>query len=137
MTTDSDMMARTAVQITRAAPLFDQLVNVLLPHRHDEIAGWSAAEGGKRDPTAAELSALRERLDGYFPEFSRLYLTLLRQHLGPNLPVVLAALSNEFVQTYFRALASMEPELISALQKLADKMALETPAGSDRSGFAA
>lgn len=137
MTTNKDMMARTAVQLTRAAPLFDHLVNVLLPQRPDASAGSPTPEGARQDPTAAELSAVRERLDGYFPEFSQLYLTLLRQHVGPDLPAVLAALSNELVQTYFRAVAAMESELIAALQKLGEKMARETPVGSAPPGVAA
>jgi hypothetical protein len=129
MMTDIEMTSRTAVQITRAAPLFDHLVDMLLldsaPH----------PKGGADDQ--AGLSAVREQLDGHFPEFRRMYFTLLRKHVGPSLPLVLAALNDELVQRYFRALKSMEPDLMAGLQKLAEKMAEVTVPRAQRQGIAA
>jgi hypothetical protein len=129
MMTDIEMTSRAAVQITRAAPLFDHLVDMLLED--------SAAHAHGQATDQAPLSALREQLDGHFPEFRRMYFTLLRKHVGPSLPLVLAALNDELVQRYFRALKSMEPDLMAGLQKLAEKMAEVSAPGAQRQGIAA
>jgi hypothetical protein len=124
MMTDFDSAACAAVQITRAAPLFDQLVDVLLSHA--ALAGYSSntADGAARQ---ARLRATRERLDAYYSDFQTLYFDLLSKHLGEQLPAVLDALSNDLVQAYLKAQKSMEHELIGDLQRLAEKMAAVVP----------
>jgi hypothetical protein len=129
MMTDIEMTSRAAVQITRAAPLFDHLVDMLLED--------SVAHSHGQPTDQARLSALREQLDAHFPEFRRMYFTLLRKHVGPSLPLVLAALNDELVQRYFRALKSMEPDLMAGLQKLSEQMAEVTAPGAERQGIAA
>jgi hypothetical protein len=129
MMTDIEMTSRTAVQITRAAPLFDHLVDTLLQES-------TLPEHGQASDQAMQ-SALREQLDGHFPEFRRLYFTLLRKHVGPSLPLVLSALNDELVQRYFKALKAMEPDLMAGLQQLARKMAEVSVPGAWRDGIAA
>ena len=76
-------------------------------------------------PGEASQAELRERLDAFFPEFRQLYGGLLVKHIGPErLPEVLAALDDEAVQLYFRALQAMEPELVGGLQSLSKRMAV-------------
>jgi hypothetical protein len=107
----NEVSAGAAVQITRAAPMFDHLVEAVLAERTPE--GKPAVAGG----------ALRERLDWFFPEFRELYFQLLREHLGADLTRVLSALSDDSVQLYFRSLQSMQPELRERLQRLGQRMA--------------
>jgi hypothetical protein len=119
-TTNIVATAEAAVQVTRAAPLFDRLADTMvarvedrLPERHDESL------------RAQALRALRERLDAFYPEFRMLYGGLLVKHLGPEqAPRVLAALEDDSVQHYFRAVHEMQPELWGGLERLADRMAL-------------
>jgi hypothetical protein len=119
MKTDFDSAARAAVQITRAAPLFDQLVDVLLSH-----AALAACASNPKDGAAhqARLRATRDRLDAHYSEFQGLYFQLLRKYIGERLPAVLDALNNDLVQVYIKAQKSMEHELISELERLAEKM---------------
>ncbi|HEU4583624.1 MAG TPA: hypothetical protein VFS67_35440 [Polyangiaceae bacterium] len=119
-TTNIVATAEAAVQVTRAAPLFDRLADTMvarvedrLPERHDESL------------RAQALRALRERLDAFYPEFRMLYGGLLVKHLGAEqAPRVLAALEDDSVQHYFRAVHEMQSELWGGLERLADRMAL-------------
>ena len=112
--TQDDALEGLAVRLTRAAPLFDRLVEHVL--------------AGSDPPPAlgvAEQRGAREFLDRFFPEFRRMYGQLLVQHLGPSdAQRSLAALDQEPVQQYFRALQSMEAELCAGLNQLGEKMAL-------------
>jgi hypothetical protein len=120
MTHLPDTSARTAVQITRAAPLFDRLAEAVIEHHASLEASQRGAALGSR--ANARLDALRERLDWFFPQFRDLYFTLLHQHIGPDLPAVLHALNDESVQRYLRALEAMRPSLLRALQQLGREM---------------
>lgn len=112
MAQDLEDMARAAVQLTRAAPLFDRLVDHVLAE-----PSLFAPRGAAEDP------ALRECLDRFFPEFRRLYGRLLLEHLGPSdAPAVLSALKQESVQRYLRALRDMEPQLCAGLNELGEAM---------------
>ena len=119
-TTNIVATAEAAVQVTRAAPLFDRLADTMvarvedrLPERHDESL------------RAQALRALRERLDAFYPEFRMLYGGLLVKQLGAEqAPRVLAALEDDSVQHYFRAVHEMQSELWGGLERLADRMAL-------------
>jgi hypothetical protein len=115
MDADLDVSARAVVRITRVAPLFDRLAEGIIARLPYEDDGDVALD-------ADDLAAIREKIDGLFPEFRRLYLSLLRKHLGAELPVVLAALEHEAVQRYFKAMQSMENELILELNRLGQKM---------------
>jgi hypothetical protein len=115
---DIDHLPRMAVQVTRAARLFDGVASALLPQQPRPgatIPGYGCE--------SVERSQLRERLDQFFPEYRQLYFDMLQRRLGSSLPAVLAALNNELIQSYFRALESMERELIHELQQLAQRMA--------------
>jgi hypothetical protein len=113
-----DPSARTAIQITRAAPLFDRLAEAVVEHR----SSLEASQRGQGSAAPPQLHVLRERLDWFFPQFRDLYLNLLRQHIGPDLPAVLRALNDESVQRYLRALQAMQPALSHALQQLGREM---------------
>ena len=119
MTPLVNVCPQTAIQITRAAPLFDRLVGAVVEHRASlatqQRAGGSLGTGSERD-------VLRERLDWFFPKFRDLYFKLLRQHVGSELPEVLAALSDETIQRYLRALESMQPALLHCLEQLGQEM---------------
>jgi hypothetical protein len=120
--------AEAAVQVTRAAPLFDRLADTLVARIRERLEGrWESDTGS----TLAELRALRERLDAFFPEFRMLYGGLLVKHLGPEqAPHVIAALEEDSVQRYFRALQDMQAELLGGLERLADRMALAAQLGA-------
>jgi hypothetical protein len=110
---------QTAIQITRAAPLFDRLAGAVLEHRAT-LATQQRAGGS--DCSGSEPHVLRERLDWFFPKFRDLYFNLLRQHVGSDLPEVLAALNDEPIQRYLRALESMQPALLHCLEQLGQEM---------------
>ncbi|HEU4576706.1 MAG TPA: hypothetical protein VFS67_00530 [Polyangiaceae bacterium] len=129
MTAICDVSARAAIQITRAAPLFDRLVDAVLDHRTSRVSTRPAAAG--HDP--AQLVALRERLDWFFPQFRDLYFELLREQLGSDLSSVLGALKEEQVQRFLRALESMRPALLCGMQRLGREMSNALEA----SGFSA
>lgn len=113
-------VADAAVQITRAAPLFDRLADHLVAQLRESYAQEDAEQALAQ---RADLGALREKLDAFFPEFRRLYGGLLVKHLGPErAPRVIAALNDESVQLYFRAVQSMEAELQRALERLGERM---------------
>jgi hypothetical protein len=121
-TTNIGASAEAAVQVTRAAPLFDRLADTLVARTSDRIRNRQQTDEVSKH---AELRALRERLDAFFPEFRLLYGSLLVKHLGTEqAPRVLAALEDDCVQRYFRALQDMQAELLGGLERLADRMAL-------------
>lgn len=121
MKANSHSAAEAAVQVTRAAPLFDRLADNLV----SQVDANLPSQGPGLPPErGSQLASLREQLDGFFPEFRQLYGGLLLKHIGEErAPVVLAALSDETIQVYFRALKAMEPELIGGLQRLHERMA--------------
>lgn len=124
MTPIPDVSARAAIQITRAAPLFDHLVDAVLEHYTSRTPTRPAAAGNvlaKNDPIP--LAALRERLDWFFPQFRDLYFELLREQLGRDLSLVLGALQDERVQRFLRALETMRPALLRSMQQLGREMA--------------
>jgi hypothetical protein len=135
MTPIADVSARAAIQITRAAPLFDRLVDAVLEH-HTSRARTSPAGAGSAARNAVRLDALRERLDWFFPQFRELYFERLREQLGPDLSPVLGALQDERVQCFLRALETMRPALLHSLQQLGREMtnALEASQVSACSG---
>jgi|SRR6185295_19792627 len=114
--------AQTAIQITRAAPLFDRLAHQVVEHRVSLELSQRGTPGGSR--ANVQVDALRERLDWFFPQFRDLYFNLLRQHIGPDLPAVLRALNDESVQRYLRALEAMRPALLHALLQLGQQMSI-------------
>jgi len=140
MTPIADVSARAAIQITRAAPLFDRLVDAVLEHRTSRATTRPAAATPLAQNDPAQLDALRERLDWFFPQFRDLYFELLREQLGADLSPVLSAMKDERVQRFLRALDTMRPALLCSLQQLGREMtnALEASSaarrGSERAG---
>jgi hypothetical protein len=119
MTPLVDITPHTAIQITRAAPLFDRLAGAVVEHR-STLSKHRMAAGSARNESEHDL--LRERLDWFFPKFRDLYFNLLRQHVGADLPEILAVLSDERIQQYLRALESMQPALLHCLEQLGREM---------------
>jgi hypothetical protein len=108
------------VQLTRAAHVFDDLANGL-------IQGLRIAMNVPQNAGAdveREFGQLREQLDEYFPEFQEIYGSTLVEHFGVNsTDRVLAALSGEGVQAYFRKCFEIDCDFVAALPQLADEMA--------------
>jgi hypothetical protein len=119
MTPRPHVCAQTAVQITRAAPLFDRLADAVVEH-HSSLPTHRIADGAICSGSAQ--TTLRERLDWFFPKFRDLYFNLLQQHVGSELSEVLTALSDETIQRYLRALESMQPALLHCLEQLGEEM---------------
>jgi hypothetical protein len=136
MTPITDVSARAAIQITRAAPLFDRLVDAVLEHRTSRATTSPAAANPLAQADPAQLDALRERLDWFFPQFRDLYFELLREQFGTDLSLVLGALKEERVQRFLRALDTMRPALLRGMQQLGREMtnALEASSVSACSG---
>jgi hypothetical protein len=115
----ADNHAALAVQLTRAATIFDGIANGL-------IAQVRRAAGVPElaDPeTEQELARLRAQLDELYPEYQQLFGGLLLDHIGrEHAPSVLAALHAEPIQEYFRAVPRMHAELQSLLVELAQRM---------------
>jgi hypothetical protein len=126
MTAALDVCSLTAIQIVRVAPLFDRLVDAVLDQRTSRLPS-------RRAPAAqdcAQLNALRERLDWFFPRFRDLYFDLLRAQLGSDLSSVLGALQDEDVQRFLRAVETLHPELQRRMQQLGSEMAAALDASS-------
>ena len=108
------------VQLTRAAHVFDDLANGL-------IQGLRIAMNVPQNAGADvehEFGHLREQLDEYFPEFQEIYGSTLVEHFGVNsTDRVLAALSGDAVQSYFRKCFEIDCDFVAALPQLADEMA--------------
>ena len=111
--------AAQAVQLTRAATIFDGIANGL-------IAQVRRAAGVPERAAPAieqELGRLRAQLDELYPEYQQLFGGLLLDHIGrEHAPSVLAALRAEPIQEYFRAVPRMDAELQSLLVELAQRM---------------
>lgn len=121
-TTNIVATAEAAVQVTRAAPIFDRLAATMVARVEDRL---QRREQNDESLRVQALRALRERLDAFYPEFRMLYGGLLVKHLGTEqAPQVLAALEDDSVQHYFRALHEMQSELWGGLERLADRMAM-------------
>jgi hypothetical protein len=132
MTTNLMDAARTLVQVTQAARVFDRLVENLIeqlraaqsqPHSREMTLGQDAtAELAERD-----IMAARERMDALYPEFQELYGRLLVDYLGhEHVEEVLQLLRSEPMQRFFRARRQMEQPLVEGMavlsQKLSDAM---------------
>jgi hypothetical protein len=128
MTTDVADAAKTLVQVTQAARVFDRLVETLLSQaRSSQVASGSRevtlGHDGTLDIVDAELVAVRERMDALYPEFQRLYGDLLVQYVGTeHVNEVLQALCSEPIQRYFRARRQMEQALVEGMNTLTLKL---------------
>ena len=128
MTIDLADTARTLVQVTQAARVFDRLVETLLTQLRASGVASGAREvtlgrDGTLDLAAAEIMGARERMDGLYPEFQQLYGSLLLEHLGAeHAPEVLRALRSEPIQRYFRARRQMEQALVEGMNALSQKL---------------
>jgi hypothetical protein len=119
-THDMNPTAEAAVQVTRAAALFDRLAENLI----EQLSTRLQRREQDADSLQAQLRQLRERLDAFFPEFRQLYGGLLVKHLGLESARVIAALQEESAQQYFRAVQAMQAELQGGLERLCDRMSL-------------
>ncbi|MET0410853.1 MAG: hypothetical protein ABW217_06135 [Polyangiaceae bacterium] len=132
MTTNQIDAARTLVQVTQAARVFDRLVETLLEQlRISQPEPFSRevtlGQDGALAISDADFVAARERMDALYPEFQRLYGGLLLEHLGhEHVDEVLQLLRSEPMQHYFRARRQMEQALVDGMgalsQKLSDAM---------------
>jgi hypothetical protein len=128
MTTNLGDAAKTLVQVTHAARVFDRLVDDLMSQlRASQTAPVSRevtlGQDGTLDLSDAELIAARERMDALYPEFQRLYGSLLVEQLGAeHTESVLAALHSEPMQRYFRARRQMEESLVEGMGALSQKL---------------
>jgi hypothetical protein len=111
--------AALAVQLTRAATIFDGIANGLTAQVRHAMGVTKRADPDLEQ----ELLRLRARLDELYPEYRQLFGGLLLDHIGrEHVPSVLAALGAEPVQEYFRAVPRMDAELQSLLIDLAQRM---------------
>lgn len=113
--------AATAVNLTRAATIFDGIANAWIAQvRRAMGVPERAAQDIER-----ELLRLRARLDRLYPEYQQVFGGLLLEHIGrEHVRSVLAALRAEPVQEYFRATPRMDAELQEILIDLAQRMSL-------------
>jgi hypothetical protein len=129
MTTDLADAARTLIQVTQAARVFDRLVDSLIERlRGDAHAAPVSCEvrlrqDGTLEIADAELVAMRERMDALYPEFQGLYGNLLLKHLGAeHVDEVVGVLRSEPMQRYFRARRQMEQALVEGMSTLGQKL---------------
>lgn len=132
MTTNQFEAARTLVQVTQAARVFDRLVETLIEQlRINQPEPFSRevtlGQDGTLEISHADFVAARERMDALYPEFQQLYGGLLLEHLGQeHVDEVLRLLRSEPMQHYFRARRQMEQALVDGMgalsQKLSDAM---------------
>lgn len=128
MTMNQIDAARTLVQVTQAAQVFDRLVEALIeqqraaqlePHSREVTLG----QDGTLAIAEADFTAARERMDAIYPEFQQLYGGLLLDHLGhEHVDEVLQLLRSEPLQRYFRARRRMEQALVEGMAALSQKL---------------
>lgn len=112
--------ASLAVQLTRAATVFDGIANGLIATLRSAMGG--APERARPD-IERELLRIKARLDGLYPEFQQLFGGLLLEHVGrQHAPSVLAALHTEPAQEFFRAAPRIDAELQELLLELGQRM---------------
>jgi len=132
MTTAEFEAARTLVQVTQAARVFDRLVESLIEQQRATAAQPYSREvtlgqDGTLEIADGDFVAARERMDALYPEFQELYGGLLFEYLGrEHVDEVLQLLRSEPMQRYFRARRQMEQDLVLGMgalsQKLSDAM---------------
>lgn len=115
-----ESQASVAVQLTRAATVFDGIANGLIATLRSAIGGTPERA---RPDIEGELLRIRARLDGLYPEFQQLFGGLLLEHVGrQHAPSVLAALRSEPAQEYFRVAPRIDAELQALLLDLGQRM---------------
>jgi len=113
--------AITAVQLTRAATIFDRIANGLVERVRQALGVPDRLD----EDIEQELVGLRAELDEFFPEYQQLFGGLLLEHIGrEHAPSVLAALSGEAIQRYFRAAPEIDAELQALFAELVRQMSL-------------
>jgi hypothetical protein len=111
--------AATLVQLTRAASIFDRVADGLVARVRGAMAVPEQADADIEQ----EFTALRAKLDAFFPEFRELFAGLLVRHVGEEeLPLVLSGLSSEVAQRYFRATGKIEADMQLQLVELSQRM---------------
>lgn len=112
MTTDTDALVRTALDVIGVDAIFDRSLDTLMEKLKDALGIGVASphSGGSAGPSG--LSALREQLAGFRSEHASIYHDLLLKHLGPDqLEACVEALASAPVRRYFAAATAMLPEL--------------------------
>jgi hypothetical protein len=128
MTTSPGDAAKALVQVTHAARVFDRLVDSLIgqlraSQRVPASREVTVGHDGTLDISDDEFVSVRERMDALYPEFQRLYGSLLLEQLGPeHAEEVLMALRSEPIQRYFRARRQMEQALLEGMGALSHKL---------------
>ena len=120
MTSSNDSRNCRLVLVTRAATIFDSVVNSLLGRVRQAMGVPEVAD----EATEAQLRALRAKLDAFFPEFREMYGALLGESLGDrHVDAVLAGLEAPALQAFFRASVQIDAELRTASNDLMREMA--------------
>jgi hypothetical protein len=120
MTCSDDSRNGRIVLVTRAATIFDAVVNALLGRVRQAMSVPEVAS----EATEAQFRELREKLDAFFPEFRNMYGSLLSQSLGErHVDAVLAGLEAPALQAFFGVSVQIDAELRSASNDLMREMA--------------
>lgn len=125
MSHESENLFHTMMKLTYADSAFNQMVDHLLARVRAALGAPPVDESGKSsDPLVdEEFVKLRQRLQGFFPEYEDIYRRTLLKHLGDaNLAPAVAALQSQPMLTLFQALRAMGPELADELQGLTQRM---------------
>jgi hypothetical protein len=101
--------------ITRSASIFDEVANLLVMRIRAALQVPSRAD----EETEAQFSAIREKLDDYFPRFQARYAGLLAAHLKREPADVMEGLRTEPMQRFFAASPAINRTLSLELQQLA------------------
>jgi hypothetical protein len=122
-------LSNNAMKLTGADVVFDRMLDGVIAQVRRAMGVPAAAPGApSADPaTEAEFQRLRERLTSFFPEYQTIYQQLITHYVGAQfLPQVVGTLMSEPMRRYFHAMREMEPELISHMQRLGERMGRTT-----------
>jgi len=117
---EPDDLARAIMAHNGMAAAFDTLLERVLAELRAALA---VPPDAVDDVVEEEFRVVRQRLRRFRPRHEERCAQLLREHIAPaDLPAVAAALQDEAVQAYFRAMRAVQEELRRETHALAAAM---------------
>jgi hypothetical protein len=110
--------ADRAVRLSCASPTFGRIADDVVRQVRCVMGVPERAE----PEVELEFEGLRKSLDEFYPEFTRIYASLLEGHLGDAASMVLASLESEDVQAYLRVARGIEGDVNALLKGYADRI---------------
>jgi hypothetical protein len=109
-----NLTASEIAGLSHAAHHFDHIASGLIARLRRALGVPDSAEADVEQ----EFVQLRSTLDGFYPEFTRMYGELLLNYLGGDASVVCPTLSSPGLQAFLEAAPAIQADLSQALLSL-------------------